>query len=126
MINIRAATISDIEALVRVHHAALHGSAPSTFYEQSILQSWSPSPTDKDQPKDITKNYTVHIDAYDRIKLIHGYHCEILCNSRYYEQKGNNNIGSCQCELNNSEMTPIDQDQCNCSLDSICIGILNH
>jgi len=47
MINLRPATISDAEALVRVHHAAVQGPAPSMFYTQNILQSWSPSPTDQ-------------------------------------------------------------------------------
>ena len=47
MANIRPATISDVEALVRVHHAAVHGPGPSTFYTQSILQSWSLSSTDQ-------------------------------------------------------------------------------
>lgn len=47
MINLRPATISDAEALVHVHHAAVHGSAPSTFYTPDIRQTWSPSPTDQ-------------------------------------------------------------------------------
>jgi N-acetylglutamate synthase-like GNAT family acetyltransferase len=47
MINLRRATISDVEDLVRVHHAAVHGTASSTFYRQDILYSWSPSPTDQ-------------------------------------------------------------------------------
>lgn len=47
MIKIRFATTSDAEATVRVHYAAVHGLAPSTFYTQDILQSWSPSPTDE-------------------------------------------------------------------------------
>ena len=47
MANIRPATISDVEALVRVHHAAVHGPGPSTFYTQNILHSWSPSSTDE-------------------------------------------------------------------------------
>lgn len=46
MIHLRPATIFDVEALIRVHHASVHGPAPSTFYTQKILQSWSPSPTD--------------------------------------------------------------------------------
>jgi GNAT superfamily N-acetyltransferase len=46
MINVRRATNSDAEDLIRVHHAAVHGTAPSNFYTQDILHSWSPSPTD--------------------------------------------------------------------------------
>ncbi len=46
MINVRRATISDAEDLIRVHHAAVHGTPPSNFYTQHILHSWSPSPTD--------------------------------------------------------------------------------
>ncbi|CAF2691574.1 unnamed protein product, partial [Rotaria sp. Silwood2] len=106
----------------------------------------------QDQPKDITKNYTVHIDAYDKINLIYltswtlpvkflfmpvnrmsaqltipaRHHCQILCNSIYHEQKRNNNIGSCQCELKKSEMIFSNHSNCNCSPDSICVGILNN
>jgi GNAT superfamily N-acetyltransferase len=47
MINLRPATISDIESILRVHYVAVHGSATSTFYTQNILQSWSPSLTDE-------------------------------------------------------------------------------
>jgi putative acetyltransferase len=47
MINVRPATISDIEAILRVHYAAVHGPATSIFYTQDTLQSWSPSPTDE-------------------------------------------------------------------------------
>lgn len=47
MIKLRPATISDAEAVVRVHFAAVHGPGPSTFYTQDIRQSWSPSPTDE-------------------------------------------------------------------------------
>ena len=47
MINLRHATLSDAEELVRVHHAAVHGPEPSTFYTQNVLQSWASSPTDE-------------------------------------------------------------------------------
>lgn len=47
MINLRPAKVSDAEDFVRVQHAAVHGSDPSIFYTQDILQSWSPSPTDQ-------------------------------------------------------------------------------
>ena len=42
MINVRPTTISDVENIVRVQHAAVHGSAPSTYYTQDILEGWSP------------------------------------------------------------------------------------
>lgn len=47
MIKIRPATISDIGSVIRVHHGAVHGTDPSTFYPENILQSWSPGPTDE-------------------------------------------------------------------------------
>jgi putative acetyltransferase len=47
MINIRPAIITDVEAILRVHYAAVHGPATSVFYTQNILQSWSPSLTDE-------------------------------------------------------------------------------
>ncbi|CAF3051093.1 unnamed protein product [Rotaria sp. Silwood2] len=47
MINLRSATISDVEAILRVHYAAVHGPATSTFYTQNILRNWSPSATDE-------------------------------------------------------------------------------
>ncbi|CAF3406897.1 unnamed protein product, partial [Rotaria sp. Silwood2] len=45
--NIRSATIYDIEAVTRVHYEAVHGDTPANFYTQEILQSWAPSPTDE-------------------------------------------------------------------------------
>ena len=47
MIKVRSATISDIGDVIRVHHDAVHGTGPSSFYTQNILQSWSPGPTDE-------------------------------------------------------------------------------
>ena len=47
MINIRHATHSDAEDIVRVHYDAVHGLTSSIFYSSNILNSWSPSPTDQ-------------------------------------------------------------------------------
>jgi N-acetylglutamate synthase-like GNAT family acetyltransferase len=47
MIELRPGTISDVEAILRVRYAAVHGPATSAFYTQEMLQSWSPSPIDE-------------------------------------------------------------------------------
>lgn len=47
MINIRRATVCDVESVIRVHHSAVHGTDPSSFYPKDILQSWSPGPNDE-------------------------------------------------------------------------------
>ncbi|CAF2727523.1 unnamed protein product [Rotaria sp. Silwood2] len=45
--KIRLATVFEAEAITRVHYNAVHGVKPANFYEQNILQSWAPSPTDE-------------------------------------------------------------------------------
>ena len=55
MTNFRPVTISDVEALLRVHYAAVHGPGPSTFYAENIIQSWSPSPTDEHRINQLRK-----------------------------------------------------------------------
>ncbi|CAF3803595.1 unnamed protein product [Rotaria sp. Silwood1] len=105
----------------------------------------------RDRPKDMTKNYTIHIEAYDKINLrflttwklpvkfnfmpvnresallvIPSLHkCHTLCNSKYLKQQNGSHTKSCQCQSNHSRMISNSQDQCDCSPDSICVGIVN-
>ncbi|CAF3088932.1 unnamed protein product [Rotaria sp. Silwood2] len=106
----------------------------------------------QDRPKNMTKNYTIHIDAYDKTDLLYLtswklpvrfpfmpvnresallvipalHNCYRTCNSKYHEQKRNSNIESCRCKSNHSRLISINQDQCNCSPDSICVGLVNN
>ncbi|CAF1624204.1 unnamed protein product [Rotaria magnacalcarata] len=43
--HIRLATVSDAEAITRVHYNAAHGLRPANFYTEDILNSWAPSPS---------------------------------------------------------------------------------
>lgn len=47
--NIRLATMLDLEAISLVHYNAVHGTAPSKFYTEEILETWGQSPTDKNR-----------------------------------------------------------------------------
>ncbi|CAF4619761.1 unnamed protein product [Rotaria sp. Silwood2] len=106
----------------------------------------------RDRPKDMTKNYTINIEAYDKLSFRYlstwtfpvkfnfmpvnresailtipaSQNCHKTCNSKYREQFKSNKIESCRCKSNHSEIVYINQDQCNCSPDSICVGIANN
>ncbi|CAF1930259.1 unnamed protein product [Rotaria magnacalcarata] len=98
------------------------------------------------------KNYTIRIDAFDKTNLIYitswtlpvkfnfmpvnhastqltipaRYHCHIPCNLRHHKQQTIVNIDSCQCPSKKSEFSFINQNKCDCSPDSICVGIINN
>ncbi len=38
--NIKQATLHDVEAIIRIHHAAVHQTA-AEFYSETILDNWS-------------------------------------------------------------------------------------
>ncbi|CAF3966927.1 unnamed protein product [Adineta steineri] len=102
----------------------------------------------QNRPKDMTKNYTIYIDAYDKVNLIYltswifpvkflfmpvnrmsvqliiptKQNCHLLCSDKYLKSLANDNIQSCRC-LNWVNSIPTLQNKCNCSLDSICIGL---
>ena len=106
----------------------------------------------RDRPKDMTKNYTVHIDAYDKVYLVFitsltlpvkflfmpvnrmstlliipaQIDCDLLCSHRYHGQLRNIDMTSCRCKLNKYEMVSRTQHECNCSPDSICVGFVNN
>ncbi|CAF1408465.1 unnamed protein product [Adineta steineri] len=101
----------------------------------------------QNRPKDIMKNYTIYIDAYDKVKLT--YHtswiflvqflfmpvnrmsiqliiptqqdCHLLCSDKYLKSLTNDNMQSCRCSnwVNSFSMI---QHKCDCSSDSMCIG----
>ncbi|CAF1683889.1 unnamed protein product [Rotaria magnacalcarata] len=106
----------------------------------------------RDRPKNMKKNYTIRIDAFDKTNLIYitswtlpvkfnfmpvnhastqltipaRYHCHIPCNLRHHKQQTIVNIDSCQCPSKKSEFSFINQNKCDCSPDSICVGIINN
>ncbi|CAF0864860.1 unnamed protein product [Adineta steineri] len=101
----------------------------------------------QDRPKNMSKNYSIYIDAFNKINLtyitswifpvqflfmpvnrmsalltIPTYQdCRLLCSDKYLESLRNISTDSCQCH---SDRTI--QDKCNCSPDSICIGVINN
>ncbi|CAF4227036.1 unnamed protein product, partial [Adineta steineri] len=103
----------------------------------------------QDRPKNMSKNYLVYIDAYNKRNLtyitswifsvqflsmpvnrmsalltIPTYQdCRLLCSDKYLESLRNVNTDSCQCH--SDRITSI-QVKCNCSPDSICVGFINN
>ncbi|CAF4010688.1 unnamed protein product [Adineta steineri] len=103
----------------------------------------------QDRPKNMSKNYVVYIDAYNKrnltyitswifpvqfpfmpvnrmsaLLIIPTYQdCRLLCSDKYLESLRNVNTDSCQCH--SDRITSI-QYKCNCSPDSICIGFINN
>ncbi|CAF5224595.1 unnamed protein product, partial [Rotaria magnacalcarata] len=49
--------------------------------------------------------------------------CDISSDRRCVEQQAHDSTKSHRFESNKSQLSPIDQNQCNCSLDSLCVGI---
>ncbi|CAF1440670.1 unnamed protein product [Rotaria magnacalcarata] len=106
----------------------------------------------RDRPKDTTKNYTIRIDAYDKINLLYlaswtlpvkfifmpvnrvsaelvipaRYHCHRVCNLQHREQQKLVNTEFCRCESKNPQTTFLDREKCNCSSDSLCVGIVHN
>jgi hypothetical protein len=104
------------------------------------------------RPKNITKNYTINIDAYDKVTLTYltswtlpvpfsfmpvnrisaqltipaQQDCHLLCNHKYPESLRNLNLDNCHCNQNLSEMISTIRNKCNCSPDSICVGFANN
>ncbi|CAF4655624.1 unnamed protein product [Rotaria socialis] len=95
----------------------------------------------RDRPKDTTKNYTIRIDAYDKINLLYltswtlpvkfifmpvnrvsaeliipaRYYCHRVGNLKHREQQKLANSEFCRCESKNSQTTFLDRTKCNCS-----------
>ncbi|CAF4660973.1 unnamed protein product, partial [Rotaria magnacalcarata] len=49
--------------------------------------------------------------------------CDISSDRRCVEQQAHDSTKSHRFKSNKSQLSPIDQNQCNCSLDSLCVGI---
>ncbi|CAM4941272.1 unnamed protein product [Rotaria socialis] len=93
----------------------------------------------RDRPKDTTKNYTIRIDAYDKINLLYltswtlpvkfifmpvnrvsaeliipaRYYCHRVGNLKHREQQKLANSEFCRCESKNSQATFLDRTKCN-------------
>ncbi|CAF4969282.1 unnamed protein product, partial [Rotaria socialis] len=92
----------------------------------------------RDRPKDMTISFTVHIDAYSNLLFMSGnrvsaqliipveHQCDLSSDRRCAEQQAHDSAKSHRYEANKSQLSPIDQNQCNCSLDSLCVGIVNN
>ncbi|CAF1541773.1 unnamed protein product, partial [Adineta steineri] len=103
----------------------------------------------QDRPKNMSKNYSLYIDAYNKRNLTYitswifpvqflfmpvnrmsalltipaDQDCRLLCSDKYLESLRNINTDSCQCH---SDQTNSIQYKCNCSPDSICVGFINN
>ncbi|CAF0975520.1 unnamed protein product [Adineta steineri] len=101
----------------------------------------------QNRPKDMTKNYTIYIDAYYKINLIYltswifpvkflfmpvnrmsvqlriptKQNCHLLCSDKYLKSLTNDNTQSCRCSNWINSISTL-QNRCNCALDSICVG----
>jgi hypothetical protein len=104
------------------------------------------------RPKNMTKNYTINIDAYDKVNLIYltswtlpvkfpfmpvnrlsaqltippQHDCRLLCHHKYPDSFRNDDMDSCRCSSNRSDMISTIRNECNCSPDSICVGFANN
>ncbi|CAF4054951.1 unnamed protein product, partial [Adineta steineri] len=103
----------------------------------------------QDRPKNMSKNYSVYIDAYNKRNLTYitswifpvqflfmpvnrmsalltipiYQDCRLLCSDKYLESLRNVNTDSCQCH---PDRTISIQYKCNCSPDSVCVGFINN
>ncbi|CAF4055904.1 unnamed protein product [Adineta steineri] len=101
----------------------------------------------QNRPKDMTKNYTIYIDAYDKVNLAYltswiflvkflfmpvnrmsaqliipaQQDCHLLCSDKYLKSLTNDNTQSCRCSHWVNSLSTI-QYKCDCSSDSICVG----
>ncbi|CAF1579519.1 unnamed protein product, partial [Adineta steineri] len=99
------------------------------------------------RPKDMTKNYTIYIDAYDKVNLAYitswiflvnflfmpvnrmsaqliipaKQDCHLLCSDKYLKSLTNDNMQSCRCSNWANSFSTI-QHKCDCSSNSICVG----
>ncbi|CAF0915257.1 unnamed protein product [Adineta steineri] len=106
----------------------------------------------QDRPKDMTKNYSVYIDAYNKRNLTYitswifpvqflfmpvnrmsalltiptYQNCRLLCSDKYLKSLGNVKIDSCQCHPDRATSISIIKYKCNCSPNSICVGLINN
>ena len=102
----------------------------------------------QNRPKDMTKNYTVRIDAYDKVNMIYitswilpvkfpfmpvnrmsalltistKNDCRLLYDPKYHELSKNIDTKSCRYKLNPTETMAAIQSKCNCAPDSLCVG----
>ncbi|CAF3940064.1 unnamed protein product, partial [Adineta steineri] len=101
----------------------------------------------QNRPKDMMKNYTIYIDAYDKVNLAYltswiflvkflympvnrmsaqlmipaKQDCHLLCSDKYLKSLTNDNMQSCQCSNWVNSFSTI-QHRCDCSSDSMCVG----
>ncbi|CAF4314232.1 unnamed protein product, partial [Adineta steineri] len=101
----------------------------------------------QNRPRDMTKNYTIYIDAYDKVNLTYliswifpvkflfmpvnrmsvqlkiptKQNCHLLCSDKYLKSLTNDNTQSCRCSNRMNSISTL-QNRCNCALDSICVG----
>ncbi|CAF1467884.1 unnamed protein product [Adineta ricciae] len=103
------------------------------------------------RPKHMDKNYTIYIDAYEKVNLHYRtswllpieflflpvnrmnavliiplqQDCQIICSSQYLQSlKFQHHIHSCQCLSN--QLLLMNEHKCNCSQDSLCFGFVNN
>jgi hypothetical protein len=74
------------------------------------------------RPKDLTKNYTIHIDIYNRIDLT--YYTSWIIPIPFVFLPVNRI--STHVTIPSHPIESIRENDCNCSSSSICIGIVNH
>lgn len=103
------------------------------------------------RPKDITKNYTIHIDVYDRwtlsymtswtlavpflflpvnrisaqLRIPDRADCQLLCSQAHAEPLKEVDLDRCRCYGNRSATISTMWNQCDCASDSICLCRLN-
>ncbi|CAF1037002.1 unnamed protein product [Adineta ricciae] len=97
------------------------------------------------RPKNTTENYTIYIDAYDKVDLLYltswiypvklkfmpvnrmsvqliipaKQDCRLVCSEKYFELLRNDRRQSCRC-VSRIQATV---DKCSCSSESICVGM---
>ncbi|UJR17392.1 hypothetical protein I4U23_004287 [Adineta vaga] len=102
----------------------------------------------QNRPKDMTKNYTIYIDVYDKVNLLYltswiypvkllfmpvnrmsvqliiptKQDCRLLCSEKYLEPLVNSHMQSCRCSNRANSILTIEH-KCNCSPRSICVGL---
>ncbi|CAF3526078.1 unnamed protein product [Adineta steineri] len=105
----------------------------------------------QNRPKDMMKNYTIYIDAYDKVNLAYltswiflvnflfmpvnrmsaqliipaKQDCHLLCSDKYLKSLTNDNTQSCRCSNWMNLLSTIPY-KCDCSSDSICVGFKNN
>ncbi|CAF0844325.1 unnamed protein product [Adineta steineri] len=106
----------------------------------------------QDRPKNMSKNYSIYIDAYNKRNLtyitswifpvqflfmpvnrmsalltIPTYQdCRLLCSDKYLDSLRNVHTDSCQCHPDRATSISTIKYKCNCSPDSICVDFINN